>query len=38
MEAQELLQDIVFVTLYGCVMGLSIAAAMMGIFTLISIN
>ena len=28
MEAQELLQDIVFVTLYGCVMGLSIAAAL----------
>ena len=28
MEAQELLQDIVFVILYGCVMGLSIAAAL----------
>ena len=28
MEAQEILQDIVFVILYGVVMGLSIAAAL----------
>ena len=28
MEAQEILQDIYFVLLYGCVIGLSVAAAL----------